>query len=302
MKNLLVLCFILSSTAPALAKRAQCTELFVRGYSVEAFYIPLATKKQSKKFFKLAAERVTERASFDEIMELVALIASPTARELTIAQKDLILNFRQDTSFLRTAFQLNREKHDSPNKFGNFVRDFGKMKDALLINDRQIASRLAQDISDKYIDMDIYAQLDKVSYSGKKSTQKYLKKQIKTIRSLAVRKNIVVDEFHDIRKAVREILRYLQLHQELAQSTQNKADAALANAVKLTDPDQTMAEQIKFLKKFNQQLGEICDENAGLILQARLTKHSQVEFPQKLREKAIYLTEKVIFEDEGAND
>lgn len=291
MQKLLVMCFILSSTFAVQAKPAQCRELFAKNYAVDSFYIPLTTKKESKKFVNYAVDRVMDRASLDEILDLVALISVSGTVHLTEMHKKLILDFRQDTSLLRTAFQVNGNKHEGPGQFANFVRDFGKMKDAILINETQIARERALVILKKYVDLDIYAELDKVSYSSKKSTQKYLKKQVKTIRALAIRKNITVDEFHDIRKAVREILRYLQIHQEVNQAQINNK----------TDQD-TQSVQIKFLKKFNQQLGEICDENAGLILQGRLRKNSEVEFPDKLREKAIYLAEKVVFEEEASND
>ena len=291
MRKLFVLCLILSSTAPLQAKRLQCMELFAKNYAVDAFYIPLATKKQSKQFVALAVDRVMGRASLDEVLDLVALISVRGPADLTDTQKKLILDFRQDTSLLRTAFQLNDQKHESPSQFADFVRDFGKMKDAILINENQIARVQALIILKKYVDLDIYSELDKISYSSKKSTQKYLKKQVKTIRALALRNSISVDEFHDIRKAVREILRYLEIHQEMTQGQEKN---------ELNEDTQSL--QIKFLKKFNQQLGEICDENAGLILQGRLKKNSEVRFPTKLREKAIYLSEKVIFEEDGSHD
>jgi len=138
------------------------------------------------------------------------------------------------------------------------------LKDYLLMVDSEGAQKMAKRILKRHDELDFDALLKSSQPAKKKSVKKYFKSLLKDTKALMAKTNLTVDEVHDVRKNLRDILRFMQMQ----------------NAVNLTDQD---TPEIEFLKKTNLKLGEICDDYASQILRQEIDEFTVVSFPEKIR-------------------
>lgn len=255
----------------------QCKDLFAKTYNTKAFVISIEGKKQSKQFLAKAHDNLVANGDPLQVNSVLQTIADEGFASLSEQQRNFIINFRQNSSFLRSIFQTSDKDHSSPNKFANFVKDFGILKDLLAINDDIEAQKLAVKILKKYSDLDFNKLIKKMTPASKKSVAKYFSAILADSKAIMQKQAMTIDEVHDVRKNLRDVLRYLQIEKEVLEEKNEAVPREKEKA-------------IAFLKKINTRLGFICDEYAGLILQdkdsdsfTRMTKKTLVEFPADLR-------------------
>ena len=256
-----------------------CSDLFSKTYAVNEFVISISGKKQSEIFLLQAHNNLTSNFDRATLRQILKTIKKSGLTDLTEEQKEFIIKFRQNTSFLRSIFQTSDEQHESPKQFADFVRDFGVLKDLLLMEDSFSAKHQAKKILHKYSDLDFDELLQDSTPASKKSVKKYFKSILENTEKIMNLETITVDQVHEVRKNLRDVLRYMQIQNEVA----NAVDSP----------------QILFLKKINSKLGEICDENAALILKGEVTEDTAFDFPVKIRPRVEYFLKnyKITVED-----
>lgn len=265
-----------------------CGELFEKTYKTSEFIISIGGKKQSEKYLAAAQNNLTTNFEILKINQIVKQIKKSGLEKLTPNQQKMIIKFRQNSSFLRSIFQTSEKTHQSPSEFADFVRDFGVLKDLLILNNSDAAREKAKKILKKYSELDFEALLDDAEPASKKSVKKYFKELLKDTKEIMAKSEITVDEVHDVRKNLRDVLRYMQI--------QNEVEFAKASGSKVLSLGQN-AElqdtiQIEFLKKTNSKLGEVCDEYAAKILKGEISDDTVVEFPERIRPRVEYFLER----------
>lgn len=273
---------VLLSVAPVLhvqANALQCKELFPKVYKTQEFVISIEGKNQSKEFLAKAHDNLIAQDDPIELNIILNKISEYGAQSLTPEQTEFIFKFRQNSSLLRSIFQTSDKTHVSPDKFARFVKDFGVLKDFLLMKDNENVQLMAIDILKKYSDLNFKKLIKKARPASKKSVALYFNSILENAKKIMDKGTMTIDEVHDVRKHLRDVLRYMQIERDLA--------------VEAGKPVSTEKEDaIHFLKKLNTQLGFVCDQYAAQILNDkdstqpdRITKKTLVEFPSELRPK-----------------
>lgn len=274
----------------AQAEALSCQSLFAtKEYDVKEFVISLHGKKESTRLLEIAHTNLIANADMVELNTTLLTIADSGLSQISPEQIKMINNFRQDTSFLRSVFQTSSKDHESPKKFAKFVRDFGHLKDMVNINEGAQAQAAAQKLIKKLAKLDLDQVMADAKPASKKSVKKYFKAIIKDTRDIMSKPVMEVDELHDVRKNMRDVLRFMQIQNEL----KSNHSLSLKNDSRSDD-----TAQIDFLKKLNRKLGEVCDGYAAQILKGELTETTLVEFPEKLRHRVEWFLERYRFETE----
>lgn len=284
--------FILILTLVSLKVNAQalaCRNLFEpKEYEVKEFIITLNGKKESARFLETAHYNLLANADLVDLKTTLMTIRYTGLAVITPEQKVKINRFRQDTSFLRSVFQTSSKDHASPDKFAKFVRDFGHLKDMVNIGESAQAQRAAKKLIKKFKDVEFEALLKDIKPASKKSVKAYFEAIIRDTRVIMAKRTMEVDELHDVRKNMRDILRFMQIQHEL------KSGEVRLNA----DKNEGDNEQIDFLKKLNKKLGEVCDAYAAQIIKGEITDATLVEFPDKMRTRVEWFLERYRYEGE----
>jgi hypothetical protein len=271
---------LMVSIAPVLSQAQDvglCKELFPKDYKVKQFAISVEGKKQSDLFLRTAHQNLVTNEDPVQLKIVLEKLSTFGVEKLSDDEIEFIFKFRQNSSLLRSIFQTSEKNHESPSEFGAFVKDFGVLKDYLLMKDNVSAQSTAEFLLERYADLDFVNLLKDSSPAGKKSVALYFIDILKKTKKIMKKQSMRIDEVHTVRKNLRDILRFLQLEKDLSQA-KNKEFSAEKDAA------------INFLKKINTKLGLVCDDYAAQILgnqfnqtKDAITKKSMVEFPLEIR-------------------
>jgi hypothetical protein len=259
MKKQVLILFLL--TAHVVADAKQCESLFKHGQ--ESFEISILSKKSTLPVFSELKSQVLDQDRFIEIYIILESIKESGLEELTTEDRQKLIQFRQDISFLRSTYETLSKDHKSPKKFDAFVKVFGKLKDLILMNESDKSQALAALIVQNFDMTDFAKLIVEKPLADKKSIKTYIKGKKIEIKKILSRRT-TVDQIHTVRKSMRNLYRYLLIQRDLL-----VLDEAQAVQFKY---------QLKYLKQINEELGIICDTNASLILDGQIKK----SFPYKL--------------------
>lgn len=280
---------------PIFAETVKCAALFKKNYKITEFVIEIEKKEQTEKILEAAYDNLNSNYEILKIYEILKKIRDNDTEKLNENQKKIIINFRQSASFLRSIFHATTKKHRSPVEFSDFVRDFGVLKDYILMDDYVNVQFKAKSILKKYREFDFDSLIDDVSPAHRKSLRKYFTQVLDETRVIMkMEQKITVDEVHRVRKNLRDILRYLQIQNELAFARSRGSEVLTLNEKEAVLQDTA---QIKFLKKINSQLGDVCDEFASRILQGEIYENTRVVFPEKIRPRVEWFLDRVLIVD-----
>ncbi|MCM2352518.1 MAG: hypothetical protein NDI63_02800 [Pseudobdellovibrio sp.] len=287
--RLIIILSLALSSLYAQAEALSCKNLFSKEYDVQEFVIQINGKKESERYLETAHTNLISSADLAELKTVLMTIRESGLADITPEQKVMINKFRQDTSFLRSVFQTSSKKHISPEKYAKFVRDFGHLKDMVNIGEGVQAQKAAKKLLKKFVEVDFEGLLKDIKPASRKSVKKYFEAIITDTRLIMSKQVMEVDELHDVRKNMRDILRFMQIQSELKISGEVRLNA---------DKNEGDNEQIDFLKKLNKKLGEVCDDYAAQIIRGEITDTTLVEFPEKLRNRVEWFLERYRYEGE----
>lgn len=266
-----ILSFILTLSS-AWAKNPLCANLFDKTYPVSEFIISITGKKQSENYLLMAHSNLTSSFEISKVNRILKNIKNSGLEHLTTEERLFVIKIRQNSSFLRSIFQTSSDQHKSPDQFAYFVRDFGILKDYLLMEDSSNAQQMAKKILKKYSTLDFDSLIENIQPASKKSVRKYFKETLKETKKIMLQQIMTVDKVHTVRKNLRDVLRFMQIQFAASSETLD-------------------TEQIQFLKKTNIKLGEFCDTYVAQILRGEITDDTLVEFPIQIRPRVDYFLE-----------
>lgn len=253
----------------------RCANLFAQLEGLD-FQIPVGGRRASESYLTAAHQRLISEFEMSQLNAVLRQIRDQGLDSLKNKQRKRIVKFRQNASFMRSIFQTADKAHGSPREFARFVRDFGVLKDFVMMNDAAGARDMAKHILKKYSELDFEALLKDARPASKKSVSRYFLEVLNDTKLLMQKRQVTVDEMHDVRKSLRDVLRYLQIQNEVRQIEQG-------NTGRIADTP-----QIAYLKRINDELGRICDEHAARILRNEITEDTIVSFPQSIRTQIEY--------------
>lgn len=262
--------------SPAAAMAApRCAALFSQLEGLD-FPIEIGGRNSSRAYLTAAHDKLIAEFEMPQLTKVLKIIRDSGLESLTPKQRKRIVKFRQHASFMRSIFQTSEKDHGSPREFAKFVRDFGVLKDLVLMNDAVGARDMAKQILRKYSELDFEALLKDAKPASRRSVSRYFLEVLNDSRVLMHKRDVTVDEMHDVRKNLRDVLRYLQIQNQVRQES-------LGNSGRIEDTP-----QIAYLKRINDDLGRICDEHAARILRNEITDETIVRFPQEIRTQIEY--------------
>jgi hypothetical protein len=305
-----ILIVLLLDTGPSLAESLHCSTL-IRKPPPSEFVVPVPADQLFTTQLKTNHATVTESSRLQKMRNFLYQISSeglittdPTSgNELKIARKQLrrfILEFRKDTSILRSFFYFLKKRTPEQKDFNNFVRDFGILKDYVIMDDELGARKTAALILQTYSTLDYAKLTEAYTLRTQKQFKKYLSSIIATTQSLLTKisapESITIHELHQVRKNLRDLLRVMQMQ---GKSSADPLSAPLADPAGGPGGYSDYSYQISYLQNLNSRLGDVCDNNAARILRGEITKHNKSDFPandleQKLKDDIQYFLDHLI--------
>jgi len=177
---------------------------------------------------------------------------------------------REEGTYMRSAYQIFTESHEAPKLFHKFVKRFGILKDAIKHNIKEEIIAEAKWIV-KFLQENGNVLMDRsFAISQEASLYNYLRDEINTIKNLISKDLLPIDEFHLIKKMVRELgSLFLSLSEDAFESG-HKFSIYRAAA--------------KSLLCANQHMAAIHDEQVGKIMRKEVQKSEIVlEMPQSIK-------------------
>lgn len=259
-----------------LAGAKLCENLFKHGQ--EPLQILILPKSQTKGVLQTLKTEALDEARFDLVYMTLVELREDGLESLTESQKKLLIQFRQDISFLRSAYELLSADHESPKKFDAFVKAFGKLKDLILMNNTDQSREMAHLVLQNFEINQFKKLIVDKPLASKKSIRSYVKNTLEEVERILHKKVTTVDNVHTVRKSLRNIYRYLEIQKDVLEMTPEEMDL--------------FKYQLKYLKKINEELGQICDQNAMLILSGHIKKHYPYTIPLRIHLQIDYFLEK----------
>lgn len=258
----------------------QCESLFSEtALATQDLQIQVLKKKQTEAFFDKVKDKSIEKEVYKEVEATLKKIKDHGTSELTESEKELLIDFRQDISFLRSSYEILTDKHESPKKFDKFVKRFGKLKDLSIMKDNQQSKEMAKSILESVSFKKLDSMLKETDLANADSVRMYLEDRVGFIRHYITINRPTVEELHTARKAIRNIYRYLEIQKKV---------------IKLSaDQSEILKKNLKHLKSLNKDIGLICDSHAGLILSGEIKKTTVYHLPPELLERLKDFTYKV---------
>jgi CHAD domain-containing protein len=143
--------------------------------------------------------------------ELRAIADAAQTRPLTAAERARLKTVRKHASILRSAFQLLGDTHVAPKQLHEFVRDFGKLNDALESGvDSAVAPAARQ--FEATLDPDgLERAIKQFAPASRASFDAHVKELFDEVATLARKPTLPAEQFHELRKQMKEMLTVLQL-------------------------------------------------------------------------------------------
>ncbi len=291
------------------AESFSCITHYLKTLAPREFTLQLVNEQDSKQLLRTTYDQfLTEldNLTVKGLKTLLEKIRSNPQHELTEMEIKSISNLRKSSSLLRSAFQLFSINHSIPEEFNVFVVKLGGVKDYLETDPNEsnadpaalklttyknsiskiikLEESLSQINFKKLINDSKPATLDSSFHFFQQIIE-----QTKSIIKKAT--NVKVDEVHQVRKNLRNILRFMELTFERQQNS-NKQKNFLPNEI-TTSQQISRLSQIIYLKYLNTQLGEITDKYARERMAETITKHDLVNFPEEILPKVVYFLDRL---------
>lgn len=168
----------------------------------------LLTQEDMGRLFRMASDRWD--ATFRKINRIILTALSKgdesvLGRELTL----LLKKQRAEATYMRSAYHLFTTTHQAPQNFGDLVKRFGKLKDAIKrygtvkFNKERVQAKASSvlELIDKY-------ECEMLTYefipADDASFHAILTENILEMRDLLAQKNLDLDEYHRLKKLSRE--------------------------------------------------------------------------------------------------
>ncbi len=155
-----------------------------------------------KSLYQTAEESFRNNVPIPGLRRIVTKIISgavKTGPSETLSQLKLE---RVKAEGVRSAYKLFSSKHAAPKPYGEFVRDFGLLNDALEASDETLAISRAQTLLKSIDDKNYDTSLLSIKPAKPGSLKTYVQAEMKLIEK-SMNGKMHIESFHDIRKQIR---------------------------------------------------------------------------------------------------
>lgn len=168
----------------------------------------LLTQQDTERLFKIAAKRW--ETFYREIdREIITALANGDIEPLDAELIGILKKQRAEATYMRSAYHLFSGSHEPPIHFGELVKRFGKLKDAIKnygtkkfkLHQVQEEASNVLDLINKY---DNEILMDKFTPTDDASFYKTFSSNISEIQNLLSKKNLTFEEYHQLKKLSRE--------------------------------------------------------------------------------------------------
>lgn len=295
------------------AESFSCLTQYLKTLTPNEFTLQLVNQKESKHILTMIYNQFLtdlDDLTIKRLKTLLEKIQSSPQHELTEIEIKELSDLRKSSSLLRSAFELFSTDHSIPEKFNMFVVKLGGVKDYLETDPNESKDdpettqvkasqqmKAHQNVIVKIIKLkESLSQIDfkklirDSSPASLTSSSAYFKQIIEQTESIIKQAtDVKVDEVHQVRKNLRNILRFMELTFERERYSNKQKNSMLKDFT--TSRQNSRLSQIIYLKDLNTQLGEITDKYARERLAETITKHDLVNFPEEILPKVVYFLE-----------
>lgn len=161
-------------------------------------------KEDSKRLFEIAKTKWINILNQIDI-SLLRSLASGDNSVLTPNKINDITAIREELTYMRSAYHLFSQVHQSPKLFHTFVKHFGKLKDAIKHNMPGSIKFEAENLLSLLEKHENRIQAKTISYSNESSFYDFLNKKIVLTNRLLAQEDLDIHEYHEIKKTAREL-------------------------------------------------------------------------------------------------
>ncbi len=159
-------------------------------------------KKAEKRWHKVYNEidrSLLEKFSKGEIGELDPKLA------------EQINQWRNEATYMRSAYHLFSEDHKAPKALKNFVRQFGKLKDVIKHSVIDKIQTESADLLTKIQKYDQTLNTKVVNFSDRPSSLQFFHEATEEIKKLFLQETVSIEEYHKVKKSSRELGVFFEL-------------------------------------------------------------------------------------------
>ncbi|PJD95290.1 MAG: hypothetical protein CK425_09255 [Parachlamydia sp.] len=180
--------------------------------------IPLAiTLKDTENLFRLAQDNWEK--TYQQIDKDVLYALSQGDMGVLNTEVIAALNRqREESTYMRSAFNLFTENHAAPRIFHKLVKSFGQLKDAIKHNVPAKIQAKAEKVLEKLQAYEQEAGIYDQQIADDESFYHYIKDHIASMEELTIHNQLIVDDYHLLKKKSRELaalFHYLSLSLKL---------------------------------------------------------------------------------------
>lgn len=159
-------------------------------------------------------------ASLDR--EVIYLLSKGVFDGLDHRVKETLARFREEATYMRSAYQLFSADHKAPKLFARLVLRFGKLKDAIHHDVREVIQKEAERLVLLMERYDAMADAEEIVPADADSFYNYLTQLIAETEERIARVTLPMKEYHLVKKSARELgTLFLMLADEVQSSGKN---------------------------------------------------------------------------------
>ncbi len=229
----------------------------------ERLLVPLDEAEVSE-LFHLAHANWLEGSDFPKLEAILQKAAEKGIKGLSESQILKLKDWRRKASELRSAWALFDRDHAIPSGFGDFVRDFGRLNDAVANDVNKMGKNYAKKLLEGDSFKDLATRIRKFKPAEPATVLGKLVQNLKEVQRLMEAPTVTVEEFHEVRKLMKDAMNFYKLR----------------GANRLTPEIYAAAD---WLHRLNLKLGELHDGWLAAALQEQVDHEKQrVAFPPEI--------------------
>ena len=179
---------------------------------------------------------------------------------------------------MRDMYALFNDSHVAPQEFDRFVVKFGKLNDAIAMGNKKQIVKAAKRLEDSIDELPDVETLSYFSPDNKKGFENYLKESLEDLRETARKSELLIPEFHHVRKSIRRLISYYRISDVLRPNPEN-------------------AIILEYLGGVSRKMGDMQDDFVEQSLKGKIDyDKSTVKLDEKFRSRIEAFTHRIAFQ------
>jgi CHAD domain-containing protein len=164
------------------------------------------SEAESRQYFDLAATLYQKHVNLSAVSTYLKEIDKGSISQLSENEITQLKSIRKYSSVMRNGFLIFDASHEVPKVFDRFVTDLGHLNDEIGLNDTKAAQKQARELLDDVDALRDFNLSSKFKPAKRSSSTEHLNDQVKVIQKYLGNKKVKADQFHRVRKIVKELM------------------------------------------------------------------------------------------------